>query len=230
MGHTGILPEGGWTMNDKMVSAGQNQEPGKNPKAEQDPGEVFFQEAALFLAETYGRMLDDRGQLKAVIDAGVIPYTEEIAIRDLSAVSVGYDTEWVQTSNISNIPERIAALLDSGYVEKMNRRLKREMDGTVRDYTYLCWKIELVETVMKERMRKKEQDIFERVFLRKRTYRQICAAYKKGTLHNKQISQTKKKCLQAIADHLKNASCFPMYSRYMDTLRRECQQEKEREE
>lgn len=217
-------------MNDKMVSAGQNQEPGKNPKAEQDPGEVFFQEAALFLAETYGRMLDDRGQLKAVIDAGVIPYTEEIAIRDLSAVSVGYDTEWVQTSNISNIPERIAALLDSGYVEKMNRRLKREMDGTVRDYTYLCWKIELVETVMKERMRKKEQDIFERVFLRKRTYRQICAAYKKGTLHNKQISQTKKKCLQAIADHLKNASCFPMYSRYMDTLRRECQQEKEREE
>lgn len=114
MEHTGILPEGGWTMNDKTVNAGQNQEAGQNPKAEQDSGEVFFQEAALFLAETYGRMLDDRVQLKALIDAGVIPYTEEMAIRDLSAVSVGYNTERVQTSNISNIPERIAALLDSG--------------------------------------------------------------------------------------------------------------------
>ncbi len=109
-------------MNDKTVSAGQNQEAGQNLKAEQDSGEVFFQEAALFRAETYGKMLDDRVQLKALIDAGVIPYTEEMAIRDLSAVSVGYDTERVQTSNISNIPERIAALLDSGYVEKMNRR------------------------------------------------------------------------------------------------------------
>lgn len=104
------------------------------------------------------------------------------------------------------------------------------MAETARDYAYLCWKIETVETAMRERMSKKEQDIFERIFLRKRTYRQICAAYKKGTLHNKQISQTKKKCLQAIADHLKNASCFPMYSRYMDNLRRECQQEKERKE
>lgn len=217
-------------MNDKTVNAGQNQEAGQNPKAEQDSGEVFFQEAALFLAETYGRMLDDRVQLKALIDAGVIPYTEEMAIRDLSAVSVGYNTERVQTSNISNIPERIAALLDSGYVEKMNRRMKQEMAETARDYAYLCWKIETVETAMRERMSKKEQDIFERIFLRKRTYRQICAAYKKGTLHNKQISQTKKKCLQAIADHLKNASCFPMYSRYMDNLRRECQQEKERKE
>ena len=94
-------------MNDKTVSAGQNQEAGQNLKAEQDSGEVFFQEAALFLAETYGKMLDDRVQLKALIDAGVIPYTEEMAIRDLSAVSVGYDTERVQTSNISNIPERI---------------------------------------------------------------------------------------------------------------------------
>lgn len=149
-------------MNDKTVNAGQNQEAGQNPKAEQDSGEVFFQEAALFLAETYGRMLDDRVQLKALIDAGVIPYTEEMAIRDLSAVSVGYNTERVQTSNISNIPERIAALLDSGYVEKMNRRLKQEMAETARDYAYLCWKIETVETAMRERMSKKEQDIFEK--------------------------------------------------------------------
>ena len=33
-------------MNDKTVNAGQNQEAGQNPKAEQDSGEVFFQEVS----------------------------------------------------------------------------------------------------------------------------------------------------------------------------------------
>ncbi len=181
-------------------------------------GGMPFMELALFLAESYGQMLSDRGRLKAAIDAGVQPYTEEMAIRDLAAVSVSYDNERVQTSNISNVPERIAELLDAGYVEKMNRRLERGMDGAAREYGYICWKIEIVETAMRERMGKKEKAIFERLFVKKRTYRQICDAYRKGTLHNKQVSQTKKMCIRKIAEHLKNASCFPLYSRYMKML------------
>lgn len=212
-------------MNDKMVNAGQNKETGENPKAEQKPEEAFFQEAALFLAETYGRMLDEREQLKTVIDAGVIPYTEEMAIRDLSAVSVECNIGRVQTGNISNIPERIAVLLDCGYVEEMNRRLNREMDEIVKEHSYVCWKIEIVETAVRERMDNKEKAVFERIFLEKKTYRQICAAYKKGTLHNKQVSRIKKKCLRMVSDHLKNVRCFPRYSQYMDKLRRECLQE-----
>lgn len=215
-------------MNDKMVNAGQNHETGQNPKAEQKYEEVFFQEAALFLAEVYGRMLDDRERIKMAIDAGVIPYTKKMAIRDLSAVSAGCDIGRVQTGKVSNIPEQIAVLLDSGYVEKMNRRLEREMDEMVRDYTYLCWKIEIVETAVGERMDNKEKAVFERLFIEKKTYRQICAAYKKGTLHNKQVSRIKKKCLRMMADHLKNVSCFPLYSQYMNKLCRECLQKKDK--
>lgn len=188
-----------------------------------------FRELALFLAQSYGQLLSDRDRLKAVIEAGVQPYTEEMAIRDLSAISIEYESERVQTSNISNVPLRVAETLDAGYVEKMNRRLRREMDETVKEYGYICWKIEVVETVMRERMDKMERAVFERMFVKGKSYRQICKAYKKGTLHLNQLHILKDRCIQALAEHLKNVSCFPLYSRYMDDLRREYQEEKESE-
>ena len=137
------------------------------------------------------------------------------------------ETDRVQTSNISNVPLRIAELLDHGYVEKMNRRLRREMDDSVKEYGYLCWKIEVVETAMRERMDQRERAIFERMFARGKSYREICKAYKRGTLHNKQVSQIKQRCLQAIANHLKNISSFPVYSEYMKELLREWQTREE---
>lgn len=180
-----------------------------------------FPELALFLAKSYGQMLKDRDYLKSVIDAGVRPYTKEMAIQDLTAVSIDYESDRVQTSNISNVPERVAELLDSGYVEKMNRRLHREMVETVMDYAYICWKIEVVETAMRERMDKKERAIFERLFVRGNSYRQICKAYKKGNLHLYQVHDSKEKCIQVIANHLKNIECFPLYSEYMEKLKKE---------
>lgn len=189
----------------------------------QDTASPDFPVLALFLAKSYGQMLKDREQLKAVIDAGVPIYTKEIAIRDLSSIGIDYETERVQTSNISNIPLRVSELLDNGYVEKMNRKLRREMDESVKEYGYLCWKIALVETAMRERMDKMEQAVFERMFARGKSYRQVCKAYKKGTMHNKQVSKIKRRCLQAIADHLKNISSFPVFSEYMKELLREWQ-------
>lgn len=184
-----------------------------------------FPALALFLSKTYGQMLKDREQLKAVIDAGVPVYTEEMAIRDLSSISIDYESDRVQTSSISNVPERIAELLDNGYVEKMNRKLRREMAETVKEYGYLCWKIEVVETAMRERMEQKERAIFERMFVRGKSYRQVCKAYKKGTLHNNQLYILRGRCLQALTDHLKNVNGFPVYSQYMKQLKKEFQEE-----
>ena len=188
-----------------------------------------FSEMALFLAKSYGQMLKDRERLKAVIDAGVPVYTKEMAIRDLSSISIDYESDRVQTSNISRVPERIAELLDGGYVEKMNRKLRWEMQETVKEYGYLSWKIEIVETAMTERMDGKEQAVFERLFARGKSYRQVCKAYKKGTLHNKQVSLIKKKCVQAVADHLKTLSGLPIHSKYMSMLEREYQDNHKRE-
>lgn len=146
-----------------------------------------------------------------------------MAIRDPSSINIDYESDRVQTSNISNVPERIAELLDNGYVEKMNRKLRWEMAEMVKEYSYLSWKIEVVETSMAERMEGMERAVFERLFVRGKTYRQVCKAYKKGTLHNKQVSQIKKKCIQAVADHLKMISGFYIYSKYMLMLEREYQ-------
>lgn len=178
-------------------------------------------ELALFLAKSYGQMLKDRDYLKKVIDAGVQPYTKEMAIQDLTAVSVNYESERVQTSNISNVPLRVAELLDAGYVEKMNRRLWWEMNETVKDHAYLCWKIDVVETAMRERMDKKERAIFERLFVRGKSYRQICKAYKKGNLQLRQVNAARDKSIQAISDHLRNVGCFPLYSDFMNKLKKE---------
>lgn len=180
-----------------------------------------FKELALFLARSYGQMLRDRDCLKSAIDAGIPQYTREMAIRDLSSISVNYESERVQTSNISRIPERIAELLDSGYVEKMNRRLQREMLETVNDHTYLCWKIEVVETAMRERMDKMEQAIFTRIFVRGLTFAQLKKAYRKR-LHNAQICKHKEAAISAVADELALASRSKMtMPGYVSRLRSE---------
>lgn len=194
------------------------------PQGEKEPD---FPELALFLAQSYGQMLKDRAYLKSVIDAGVKPYTKEMAIEDLTAVSIDYESDRVQTSNISNVPQRVIELLDAGYVEKMNRRLRRDMEETVKDYAYLCWKIEVVETAMRERMDKKERAIFERIFVRGKSYREICKAYKKGNLQLRQVNATRSKSIQMISVHLKNAACFPLYSNYMKILKKEYLWEKQ---
>ena len=205
----------------------ENRKHTEQDKKEQDTAVPDCSELALFLAKSYGQMLKDRERLQSVLDAGVPIYTKEMAIRDLSSVSIDYETDRVQTSNISNVPLRIAELLDHGYVEKMNRKLRREMDESVKEYGYLCWKIEVVETAMRERMDQRERAIFERMFARGKSYREICKAYKKGTLHNKQVSQIKQRCLQAIANHLKNITSFPVYSEYMKELLQEWQTREE---
>ena len=154
---------------------------------------------ALFLAQSYGQMLKDRERLKAVIDAGVPIYTKEMAFRDLASISIDYESERVQTSNISNVPLRITELLDNGYVEKVNRKLRREMDESVKEYGYLCWKIEMVETAMRERMDQRERAIFIRIYVRGYTFSQLKKAHKKR-LCNRQICDAKEAALKALAD------------------------------
>lgn len=156
---------------------------------------------ALFLAQSYGQMLKDRERLKAVIDAGVPIYTKEMAFRDLASISIDYESERVQTSNISNVPLRITELLDNGYVEKVNRKLRREMDESVKEYGYLCWKIEMVETAMRERMDQRERAIFIRIYVRGYTFSQLKKAHKKR-LCNRQICEAKEAALKALADEI----------------------------
>ena len=83
----------------------------------------------------------------------------------------------------------------------MNRKLRREMDESVKEYGYLCWKIALVETAMRERMDQMERAIFIRVYARGYTFSQLKKAYKKR-LCNRQICAVKETALKALADEI----------------------------
>ena len=179
----------------------ENRKHTEQDKKEQDTTVPDCSELALFLAKSYGQMLKDRERLQSVLDAGVPIYTKEMALRDLASVSIDYESERVQTSNISNIPLRITELLDNGYVEKMNRKLRREMDESVKEYGYLSWKIALVETAMRERMDQMERAIFIRVYAFGYTFSQLKKAYKKR-LCNRQICAAKEAALKALADEI----------------------------
>ena len=155
--------------------------------------------AALYLARSYGNMLKEKAYIDKIL-SGELVYTEEMAMQELSSISSasGNTDIRVQSSNISNQPERIAILLDEGYVEKRNRELLRDVGKDADGRQYLLWKIDVVETAMKERMDVLERAIFKRLFVKHMTYKQIREAYHRKTLHNFMISAAKKTALEML--------------------------------
>ena len=99
---------------------------------------------ALFLAQSYGQMLKDRERLKAVIDAGVPIYTKEMALRDLASISIDYESERVQTSNISNKPASIAL----NYHERMERINQEWYEHLEKQYLMLDEEIRFFEAAL----------------------------------------------------------------------------------
>ena len=91
------------------------------PKKEKYEIEERFLTEALLLAGSYSDAVKEKKQLQDLM-TGEFEYTEDMAIQDL--IGGGQqEGERVQTSNISNIPERAAILLADGYVEKQKYRI-----------------------------------------------------------------------------------------------------------
>lgn len=160
--------------------------------------------AALFLAKSYENMLKEKEYNDKVL-SGELVYTTEMAIADLTKVTATMGSETgvrVQTSNTSKQPERIAILLDEGYVEKRNRELYGSVINDVEGREYLAWKLSVIETAMQERMDAMERAVFKRLFLKHMTYQQIRDAYHKKTLHNFMISASRGSALEMIAKEL----------------------------
>lgn len=120
--------------------------------------------AASFLAESFASLCRRQQRLQTLKDFGPIRYTEEMAVRDLSTVSIRTDSDKVQSSNISNVPERILMTLEDGYVEKMQKRMDREYKDTCRELEYVNWQLDVIRTAMQERMTLEERTIFRYIF------------------------------------------------------------------
>ena len=165
--------------------------------------EKQYSAAALLLAETYGGMLKERENLRRMLDGSL--YTEDTAISELQSVTVNYESERVQSSNIANAPERVAAKLSEDYVERRRAELRRDAADLTDYLAYLEWKIAIVEVAMRERMTRLQRGIFKQYFLFRKTYRQMRESYKGRRLYNHTISAEKKTALDMISMEIMTA-------------------------
>lgn len=183
--------------------------------------------AALYLASSYGNMLKEKAYIEKVL-SGEYRYTEDDALMELisTTAAVGTDTGIrVQASNISNTTERIGLLLAGGFVERRNREIFREVMEDRDGQSYLCWKLDVIETAMRERMDSMERAVFKRLFVKHMTYKQIREACKKEKLFDRSINDRRKSALLMIEREIRlREGAFEDGKMYTDRLMQECRE------
>lgn len=166
------------------------------PKKEKYEIEERFLTEALLLAGSYADAVKEKKQLQDLM-TGAFEYTEDMAIQDL--IGGGQqEGERVQTSNISNIPERVAILLADGYVEKQKYRMQREAQNRMNEYRKLCEQVEIVETAMHERMDDRARAVFQCLFIEHRAWSAVRDEHG-NCLRPQQIADARKDAIRAIA-------------------------------
>lgn len=155
-------------------------DPGKQatnpePCADSDSSEQIksAKQIASWLAANFSSLRKRQKRLKTLKEFGPIRYTEDMAIADLSSISVNTDSDRVQTSGISKIPERVALLLSSGYVEKMQKKMNQEYEDLCSELEYVSWQLDIIDAAMEERMTERQRVVFRWVYLEKMSLRYI---------------------------------------------------------
>lgn len=115
---------------------------------------------ALYLAVNFSSLLRKQKRLRTLKEFGPAQYTEDMAIADLTSISVGTGSDKVQTSSISKIPERVAIMLESGYAEKMQERMNQEYEDLCRELQYISWQLDIIDAAMEERMTEQQRVVF----------------------------------------------------------------------
>ena len=120
---------------------------------------------ASWLAKSFSSLLKRQKRLKTLKEFGQIKYTEDMAIADLTSISVNTGSDKVQTSGISKVPERVALLLSSGYVEKMQEKMNQEYEDLCSELEYVSWQLDIIDAAMEERMTERQRVVFRWVYL-----------------------------------------------------------------
>lgn len=180
----------------------------KENTSEQGYTDDDYYQAALLLSRTYPAMKSERENIRKW-QTGEKKYTEEDALEDLISVTPKGDNDLgvaVQTSGTSDKTASVAMKLASGYVEKRQAQIMKELFSTemLEHIEYLDWKIEIVETAMAERMTKLQCAIFQLIFFKRYSYSQLIGGNKgKKRLNDRKINSEKNKAVEAVAGELK---------------------------
>lgn len=179
-----------------------------------------YMKEALLLANSYTQMLAERERLKKRL-AGSWVYTKTMAIEELDSITVAYEGERVQSSNISNPTERIALKLTDEYMAKKQREMDAAKAACERDLEYVNWKIEVVETVFHDRLNEEQQDIFRQIYIQHKTFKtaaQTLWKKKKLKMSNRNICEYKKQIWEKLMMELEFCSSFDRNQLYLERL------------
>lgn len=175
------------------------------PRKEKHEIEERFLQEALLLAESYSMILIEQKDLHDLLTGNFV-YTEDMAIQELMGGGQ-QEGERVQTSNISNIPERIAILLADGFVEKQRARMRREAQQQILEYRQLCDKIQIVETAMAERMDARTRAVFRCLYIERKPWSRVRDEYG-NHLAGQQIKNARDAGIIALAKEMIAAQYF----------------------
>ena len=163
----------------------------------------YLKEAKL-LAKDYTRMLDEQKMLQKRL-AGSWVYTIDMAIDELNNITVSYENERVQSSNISNPTERIALKLTDAYMARKQRELAAERDACAMELDYINWKVGVVEAVIKERLDDELKDMFTLQYKGHKTYEEtqdILQKKRKRSASRKKIIKQKREIVELLSKEL----------------------------
>ena len=170
------------------------------PKKETYKIDERYIEEALLLAGRYPESVKRRDQLRNLM-TGDFEYTKDMAIRDLIGGGVRYDTERVQTSNISNQPERIAILLDNDFVWKERRRIQEEARKYKMELDILNRELAVIEVAMSERMDVRTRAVFRCLYIEHLPWSRVKDEFS-NHLKPQQISKARNAAIRAIAEEI----------------------------
>lgn len=170
------------------------------PKKETYKIDEQYIEEALLLAGRYSESVKRRDQLRNLM-TGDFEYTKDMAIRDLIGGGVRYDTERVQTSNISNQPERIAILLDNDFVWKERRRIQEEARKYKMELDILNRELAVIEVAMSERMDVRTRAVFRCLYIEHLPWSRVKDEFS-NHLKPQQISKARNAAIRAIAEEI----------------------------
>ncbi len=125
---------------------------------------------AIKLAEEYPSLKKEHDRLVKRLEGNWI-YTKEMAIADLDRHSVSYDRDRVQSSSISSPAERIAMAMTDKFMQKKQEELDWERQRCLHECRYVDWKLDILESVYRERMNPFQQCVFRLIFIQKLSFR-----------------------------------------------------------
>lgn len=186
--------------------------------------EETVKKIASYLAINFSSLLKRQKRLKTLKEFGPIRYTEDMAVADLTSISVNTGSDKVQTSGISKVPERVAIMLESGYVEKMQEKMNQEYEDLCGELEYVSWQLDIIEAAMEERMTERQRVVFRWVYLEKMSLRYIhdnlmpeCSRFKLSSILDKAVEMLSIE----VADRRLNID----EKKYLDQLTAETEQE-----